>query len=46
MRRVVFGPMTGADLSATAPFRQPWEADPWGGLREGACDWYPRSVPS
>lgn len=33
MRRVVFGPMTGADLSATAPFRQPWEADLWGGLR-------------
>lgn len=29
-----------------AKARQAVASDPWGGPREGACDWYPRSVPS
>jgi len=33
MTQPIFGPMTSIDLTQTAPFLQPWEADPWGRLR-------------
>ncbi len=33
MSQPIFGPMTSIDLTQTAPFLHPWEADPWGRLR-------------
>ncbi|MGN0794766.1 MAG: hypothetical protein ACI4MG_09890 [Aristaeellaceae bacterium] len=33
MSQSIQGPLTGADLTMTAPFLHPWEADPWGRLR-------------